>query len=92
MREVKLLRKTRTTARYATRTNVTRRKTVLKKRRWKSGHKKGTKAYTFVIPSKQLMSQAKDGVENGAENGMSDAPSHRGFSATDALGHYPCYE
>lgn len=85
MREVKLLRKTRTTARYATRTNVTRRKTVLKKRRWKSGHKKGTKAYTFVIPSKQLMSQAKDGVENGAENGMSDAPSHRGGSQRPML-------
>ncbi|MGN7415356.1 glycosyltransferase family 2 protein [Paenibacillus sp. SAF-068] len=74
---MKLLRKTRTTARYATQSNGTRRKTVLKKRRGKSGNKKGTKAYSFVIPSRQLMSQVKDGVENGAVNGMSDAPVHK---------------
>ncbi|WP_458123947.1 glycosyltransferase family 2 protein [Paenibacillus sp. Z3-2] len=64
-----MLRKTRTTARYATQSKMTRRKAVLKKRRWKSGHKKGTKAYTFIIPSTQQMPEEKDGAKNGTENG-----------------------
>lgn len=68
-----MLRKTRTTARYATKLNVTRRKAVLKKRRLQYGYKKGTKAYTFVIPSRQQMPQEKDGAQNEEKNGMRDA-------------------
>ncbi|PQP80897.1 glycosyl transferase [Paenibacillus sp. PCH8] len=64
------MRKTRTRARYATQSIMTRRKAALKKQRLKSRYKKGTKTYSFVIPSRQQVSQEREQAKNGPEHGL----------------------